>query len=1034
MSTAIANQLFLVYLGRPADTAWRTSTAELLNGNQPSVALQTAFYNASISEGVFSATDSSSMLVNKIFLQTFGFAASTFEQTAWGNLVTNGTITKETLAWTIFKSYLGATNVPDTYKIPAQSKLIAIDAYTNQLMNDGSANLALSMGGGAATLARSYAAGVTTQASAAAAVSGVAASVASLASAQTGSTFTLTTGADNFTGTGLNDTFNASEGLNAAPTMTVSDSLDGGAGIDTLNIVTTAAITGVPVGVTVKNVEIVNATSANGVAINTVTGGGGFSGLTTLNTTSVASLAATAAATTDVTATVSGAGATNDGIDIQGGKNITLAVSATVDAPIDADAEIVVGSTTAAAGTVTITSRLVGADTYHAGDISVKGGTSVTVTQSLGNAVNTTNTQGYVSVTGTAATKTVTVTQDAAATATATVVGKVNGDVSVLDANRTSATVAGSIETVTLNSFGAATVNSGALKTLNLSGTGTSVDAHVLGALTTVTNTALALNLNGLKTTGLVEIDTDIVTLNVAGSMAASTIATLTANGAKTVNISGDASVTFTADNLTALETVTVTNTAGASFGTAIGTGVTFTGGAGADTVTLTSGFTKTITMGAGNDTVTYAGAAGTGGSVAAGDGTDTIVMTGAQAATASGSATFNNTFSGFEVLKLSALAADTINLAGINNVNSVSAGGSTGAGVINGFTSGGTLTLTADAAGGDYTVGVTNANLSSTDVFNIILSKSTGVLAAGVVNVANVETINISTADAASGGSAAVIHTLTLTDATDKSIIVTGNNGLTLTTTSDVATNLFDASGVVANGTADTTANLRVTYTSAYTGSGTATIIGGAGDDVLTGDASTDTMNGGGGADRLDGAAGNDTISGDAGNDTIIGGAGQDVLTGGAGVEYFDYLNGSSVSATGANVDKITDFVAGTDKIALQLDGGLGHILAGVTLTANTAAVATLGTAIAAGATVSSIADVYTALGVVLDAAALGHTDASGTAVVARVVTFANGSSAGSYLVVNDGADGFQGATDIVINITGITGTLAATDFSFFA
>ena len=67
---------------------------------------------------------------------------------------------------------------------------------------------------------------------------------------------------------------------------------------------------------------------------------------------------------------------------------------------------------------------------------------------------------------------------------------------------------------------------------------------------------------------------------------------------------------------------INVTNTAGASFGTAIGTGVTFTGGAGADSVSIGS-TTKAITLGAGNDTVTTSSAAvGTGGSVNAGDGT----------------------------------------------------------------------------------------------------------------------------------------------------------------------------------------------------------------------------------------------------------------------------------------------------------------------------------------------------------------------------------------------------------------------------
>lgn len=58
----------------------------------------------------------------------------------------------------------------------------------------------------------------------------------------------------------------------------------------------------------------------------------------------------------------------------------------------------------------------------------------------------------------------------------------------------------------------------------------------------------------------------------------------------------------------------------------------------------------------------------------------------------------------------------------------------------------------------------------------------------------------------------------------------------------------------------------------------------------------------------------------------------------------------------------------------------------------------------------------------------------ANGTATVARVVDFTSGSSAGKYLVINDATAGFQGATDIVINITGVTGTVSAGDFTFFA
>jgi S-layer protein len=1022
MSVAIANQLFLAYLGRPADAQWRSSTANLLNGNQPSVALQTSFYSAAVAEGVFSTTDSNSTMVNKIFLQIFGFGASSFEQTAWGNLITNGTISVATAAWTIFSSYLGATNVPAPYQQPAQSKLIALGAYTDQLANDSASNVVLSQGGGASTIARSFVTGVNSQATAATAVTNIVSTVASLATAQTGSTFTLTTGIDNVVGTSNNDLINAGETTGPAVTLTAGDSINGGAGTDTLNVVVTAPFTGVPTGVTVSNVENVNVTSGGAVTISTVSG---FSGLTTLGINHVGNATVTAAATTAETITGTLAAAT---VSVNGGSNVTVTETGGTGA-----GTINVGTTTAAAGTVTVSSAT-SANDVTAAAINVTGGTTIAITQTQSNAVNHTNTNGVVTLVGNASTTGVTVTNAAVATASGTVAGVIANTVNITDVNYNSATKAGTITSATVSNYTSLIIGDNALTTLSVAGGSGNIIIDNSG-LTTATNKTLSITVNGL--TGGTLDDADIyTTLNVTGSGAVSTLANITFGGTTALNLAGDKALTVTAiSGLSALTSVTSTSSAAVTLGSALGAGVTYTGGAGADSIILTNGFTKAITTGAGNDTVTYGGAAGTGGSVVAGDGTDTIVMTGAQAATASATGTFNSTFSGFEVLKLSALAADTINLAGINNVNSVSAGGSTGHDVINGYTSGGTLTLTADVGqGGDYTANITNAALSSTDVFNIVLSKSTGVLAAGVVNVASVETVNISTADAASGGSAAVIHTLTLTDATDKTIIVTGNNGLTLTSNTDVATTLFDASGVVANGTADTTANLAVTYTSAYTGSATVTIIGGAGDDVLTGDAANDIMNGGAGADRLSGGGGNDTISGDAGNDTILGGGGQDSLTGGAGVDFFDFLNTVSVSGTGANVDKITDFVAGTDKLAFQADAQAGSLLAGVTLTAGAVTVSALGTAIAGGATVNSVADVYTALGIVLDAAALAATDTVGAAVVARVVTFANGSNAGSFLVVNDHTAGFQGANDIVINITGITGTLAASDFSFFA
>jgi len=774
-------------------------------------------------------------------------------------------------------------------------------------------------------------------------------------------TLTLTKSVDDATGGAGDDTINAVYTSDATPvaTLSVGDTVDGGDGTDTIKIVKSTAIAQAdvaPTGATVSNVEIAQITS--GAAIVANTSSGALSGIETMNATSTGGATITAAATTDINLTDASTDTEDNGeITVNGGKDVTLTLTA-VDAVTngDANAEIVVGATTAAAGKseVTHTGKYNDADTTLS-DIQVNGGTSIVVTQNAGvtaaqqttaltDGTNNTVTLGAIDINGGSATTAVTVTQTAAqgetdATDGSGRIGIANGAVTVDDTNAGSATAAGKIATVTLNSFGAATVNSGALTTLNLSGKGTSVDASTLGALTTAANSTLALNVDSLTTTGTVQFDADITTLNLNATGTASTINALTGAGIATLNVTGDAKVTLTSHTLAGLTTVNVTNTGGADMdGTALAVGTAFTGGAGADAVSV-GATTKAITMGGGNDTVVYGGAVGTGGSVDGGDGVDKISMTFAEANAADASAVFNTKFTNFETLNLEDAPTGALDIDGLNNASTVILAAGSNGGTLNNLDSGGTVHIKANNAG-TLAVNIDGAIAQAADVLNLKLDK-TGVLTGNTITVANVETINIDGADTAATGGAAAINTVTLTAAAATTITVTGNNGLDITATGSTAVTTFDASAVVGNsttavaGTAATTdsaANLAVTYASLNGTSGAAvTIKGGAGNDTLTGSA---TKN-------------DDTITGGAGNDTIQGGSGTDTLDGGAGtgdvVTYADVtaatshglanLSGMAINMSAAEVlqSTIASAMGGT----VVIGGGAGE--AGSALAAGT-------------------------------------------------------------------------------------------------
>ena len=82
-----------------------------------------------------------------------------------------------------------------------------------------------------------------------------------------------------------------------------------------------------------------------------------------------------------------------------------------------------------------------------------------------------------------------------------------------------------------------------------------------------------------------------------------------------------------------------------------------------------------------------------------------------------------------------------------------------------------------------------------------------------------------------------------------------------------------------------------------------------------IVGTADNNTLIAGAGADSISGLAGNDELNGGEGDDTLVGGLGDDRLTGGEGQDRFVF---ESESKDGGNLDTVTDFVSGIDKIAL--------------------------------------------------------------------------------------------------------------------
>ncbi|WP_374582740.1 beta strand repeat-containing protein [Pseudoduganella sp.] len=452
-----------------------------------------------------------------------------------------------------------------------------------------------------------------------------------------------------------------------------------------------------------------------------------------------------------------------------------------------------------------------------------------------------------LSFTGTATAPVVTTTQGVDEDGQAARLGVANGIVTINDA-------AGSIKTITVDGYatGSSVTGGAVLETLNLSNAGN-------GVAMTVADTAATLALNLEKVGGtanaVLTLTAAPTTLNVKSTganrvtLSAAATETLNVSGTgvfradtadlsslKTVKVTGTAGVRLDTTPAATLTSVDTTGTTGASTFSVDASKATVTGGAGTDTVTLTTTTVqKAITLGAGNDKVTLASGTtsiATEGSIVGGDGTDSLQMVTADAVTASAGTAFAGKVTGFERLIVTgATGAQEVEADVLGNYNDVTVAAATGghALTIDGLTSGATLRF-GDNTNISTTAKIKNADTGTADVLNIAIT-ATGTVdgvadSNGSVTAANVETINISTAD---GNPESPVNlspdtqNLTLVATSATKIVVTGNTDLNLTNSGNVKVATIDGSAMTGALTVQAAGNTATTIT------------GGAGDDVLT-------------------------------------------------------------------------------------------------------------------------------------------------------------------------------------------------------
>ena len=952
MTATQAQQLYVAYFNRPADTLGLAFWT-----GKPAAEASAAFASSPEYAATYAGM-STAARVDAIYNNLFGRSAEPTGLTYWGNLIDRGLISVSNAVTQI------ANGAQGTDLTAYNNKVTAATAFTVAL--DTTAEIVAYSGTTANVAAKAWLSGITTDATLTAATTTAAlnASVATVTAAAVVVTapVALTTSVDNLPGTAGNDTFIA-DNTGTTAVMSAADSVNGGAGTDTLKIFGAADV--VAQISSVENVIWDSAPDAKILNLSTVSG---VSSVTVSRVIDAATVKVGAGVAVTYDSNTTGATASHQTVEFAAADtsanlifNKTI-VSATDDFVVKGAALATLNiATTGAASTI---DELQTKTNTAVTTINVTGDQNLTITTVLEDEVtkvDATNFTGKLSVVGADIAQTVnggtnddTVDLRAESTAkTMTVsLGAGNDTLRLTAANFTAADVLtggdGATDTLALTIADAAAFNTDVsaktsgfevLEVVTVAG-GTKaatldVNATKLGVTSlkaTATTNSDTINFSGVLAASTITIAADVAVMSAALSVATGTSDVLNIGFGGTVG-GIDVGTSFTAANI---ERINIESTGGttkntvASLVTADAKDVVVTGsGKGLD-LTLTdvvagtttfnsSGYSgpltlvataealKSITTGSGADLVTVgAGTLAQTFTAAGGTGIDKLV------ATASADQNLGIiAVTGFETIELSSTGTGTDTVtADFRNVTELA-----------------TLKLTAGDNG---------------DIF-ALRNFGTATIAADNDTIAeiNIQSVQAATSLKLGGAGNTTVTTLTLDAGATTLNVESVSNTSTITNIAGGSLTTINLTGAGAT-TLDATPGINVTTINAGAATGVVTAtLGAAG-----------TLTGGTAGDVLGGSSGKDTINAGAGNDNVTAGGGADAINVGSGTDTVTQAKdasgafvtpaGNSISTT--NFDVVTGLAAG-DLIDIEQDQTSGAItasngvsLAGVTVADGTA------------------------------------------------------------------------------------------------